>query len=123
MLEILAKIVDDGLVTNGVETFRLHSGVRKTDGEFIQRIISQIAPKTYLEVGFAYGISTLYAGEALQKTEQPYVHYIIDPKQSAGWHGVGIYNMKKSNLWDNVKFYEERSEYILPRVWTHSATQ
>jgi predicted O-methyltransferase YrrM len=113
---VLRSILDTGLVTNGEETFKLHSAISEEEGRFIQENISRFEPRIYLEVGLAFGISTLYAGDSLGRTGQSYSHHIVDPQQHTAWNGVGIYNLKQAGLWDNISFYEAPSEYVLPQL-------
>src|SRR3546814_228529 len=113
---VLRTILEKRVVTNGTETIPLSSSVDAEEGALIQRAIRAIEPRTYLEVGFAYGVSALFAGAALRDLGRPYTHHILDPQQSGNWKGIGIHNLRTAGLWDSVDLHEESSEYCLPRL-------
>jgi predicted O-methyltransferase YrrM len=110
------NILKQGIVTNGAEEFLLHSAISGREGKLIEEIVAEVQPKVYLEVGFAYGISALYAAKALQRLGHPYTHHIIDPSQQTHWHNVGIHYLKSNGLWHNVRFHEMGSELALPQL-------
>jgi len=91
----------------------LHSGVSKKDGEFLQKIISENKFKTTIEVGCAYGISSLYICAATSQFDN-YFHTIIDPFQKE-WKNIGLLNIKRNN-WTNFEIIEELSEIALPEL-------
>jgi hypothetical protein len=73
---------------------RLHSNISEEEGSFIQGIIREARPQVSLEVGCAYGVSSLYICEALCEVNAV-KHIIIDSHQSfpygkdhrSGWEG------------------------------------
>lgn len=112
----IAEIMGTRKVTNGRATFELSSSISADEGEQLARWLTAVKPDTYLEVGFAYGISALYAGSALKATKKNYTHIIIDPMQSENWHNVGVHNLQREGLWDNVQYREQGSETALPEL-------
>jgi predicted O-methyltransferase YrrM len=103
------KIVRD---SSGNE-YALSSEIDSTEGDFLYRLISsdKSIMKT-LEVGCAYGLSSLHICEALRNRSSP-SHVIIDPKQMDVWHGVGISNLEKAQI-DFFRPIYEPSELALP---------
>lgn len=91
----------------------LHSGVSKEDGEFLQKIISENKFKNTIEVGCAYGISSLYICAATSQYDN-YFHTIIDPFQK-DWKNIGVLNLKRNN-WNNFELIEKLSEIALPQL-------
>lgn len=94
---------------------RLKSEIDRYEGEFIAKIISN-DPKIIntLEVGCAYGLSSLYICSALK--ERPGVsHIIIDPFQSNHWDGSGVKHLEEAgvNFFDLI---EAKSEIALPKL-------
>lgn len=116
MEDVLRDILVKRTVTNGTETVPLSSAIDAEEGALIQRVIREVQPATYLEVGLAYGVSALFAGEALRALGRPYTHHILDPMQYSNWKGIGVHNLRQAGLWDAVAFHPEASEYCLPRL-------
>jgi predicted O-methyltransferase YrrM len=109
-------------VTDGQRSFSalnaegLPTYVDREEGALLQRVIRRIRPSTTLEVGMAYGVSTLFICEALVALEQPVRHMAIDPFQRDRWHGVGVHNVARAGFAPVVELIEERSETCLPRL-------
>lgn len=93
--------------------FPLHSEVSKKEGEFLQKIISDNKFKNTLEVGCAYGISSVYICAATSQYDG-YSHTIIDPFQEH-WKHIGVLNLKRNN-WNNFELIENFSEIALPQL-------
>lgn len=91
----------------------LHSGVTKSDGEFLQKIITKNKFKNTIEVGCAYGISSLYICAATSQSDN-YRHTIIDPFQK-DWQNVGISNLKRAGF-NSFELIEKVSELALPQL-------
>ena len=72
------------------------------------------ATEVSLEVGCAYGVSSLYICEALR--EVGYKHIVIDPYQHSGWKGIGLANLRRANYSDIVDFHEAFSHQCLSRL-------
>jgi len=86
------------------EIIRNHSGIIKT-----------------LEVGCAYGLSSLHICMALCGREGAH-HTIIDPFQSSEWDGAGVLNLEKSGV-DFFNLIETKSEFALPRLLENNEGQ
>jgi predicted O-methyltransferase YrrM len=95
--------------------YELHSEVDKFEGELLHAVISsdQTIRRT-LEIGCAYGLSSLHICSALS-TRESARHVIIDPAQHAYWHGVGVYNLKRAGF-SFFELIERPSEFILPEL-------
>lgn len=126
---VLARILETGMVEgpNG-EQIEVHSQVSPGEGEFLQSVIRHVRPKRSIEVGLAYGLSTLYMCEALVEVGAER-HVAVDPYQFAvppeegrhytsftGWKGVGLANVKRAGYGDLVEHIAERSDVALPRL-------
>jgi predicted O-methyltransferase YrrM len=95
--------------------FPLHSEIDPAEGAFIQQVISQDATiSRSLEVGCAYGLSSLHICDALSSRTAPQ-HTIIDPFQSSVWDGAGVRNLEEAGF-RFFKLIEERSEFALPEL-------
>jgi predicted O-methyltransferase YrrM len=94
----------------------------RAEGELLQRIVAETRPSTTLEVGFAYGVSTLYICEALAALRQPVRHIVIDPHQTTQWRGIGLMNVGAAGFEPMVDFHEDRSEHVLPELLKQGET-
>src|SRR3546814_20211731 len=97
---VLETILEKRVVTNGTETIPLSSSVDAEEGALIQRAIRAIEPRTYLEVGFAYGVSALFDAAALSDLGRPYTHHILHPPQSGNRKGLSIPHLTAASPWD-----------------------
>jgi predicted O-methyltransferase YrrM len=114
---ILDRIFKEREVTDGSTVYPLgHYHMDADEGGILQRAIKEARPRHSLEVGMAYGISTLFICDALAEQGDRASHIVIDPFQRTDWHGVGLYNVHQAGYDHLVKFYEERSEFVLPRL-------
>ncbi len=116
MNAILKRLLDTKTVTDGKTIYPLHSHMKPEEGELIQRVIASIRPSTTLEVGMAYGISTLFVCDALAKLPRPARHIAIDPHQTSGWQGIGLAHVQEAGFESFVELHEEGSEFALPRL-------
>lgn len=116
MTGVLHEILQSRQVSDGQEIFPLHSYMDERKGALLTRVFERIRPTTSLEVGFAYGISTLFIGDALSKINQPVRHIVIDPFQSTDWNGIGLKNVERAGYGKFVDLHEEKSELVLPQL-------
>lgn len=116
MNSIIEEIYRTGIVRDRFNNeYKLHSSVDRYEGEFIFQLISSDSDicKT-LEIGCAYGLSSLYICSALSERDSAR-HVIIDPFQHSQWHGVGVSNLHRAGF-DFFELIEIPSEYILPKI-------
>src|SRR5262245_45883333 len=120
----LQRILNERVVTTeGGRALPLNSEISTSEGFFLQDIIRQNKPRVSLEIGCAYGISSLFICQALREVGAER-HIIIDPFQighdhggcDPGWDGVGLTNLKRAGYADLITFYEEVSHRCLPRL-------
>lgn len=92
----------------------LHSHIKAEDGQRVSACIERYGISRTLEVGCAYGVSSLYICEAISKQPNPR-HIIIDPVQSTEWRGVGVRNLREAgySFWELI---EQPSELALPSL-------
>jgi predicted O-methyltransferase YrrM len=93
----------------------LHSAIDREKGEFLRSIVANDPGivKT-LEVGCAYGLSSLFICSELAKRAGA-SHTIIDPFQNTDWDGAGLRNLDEAGF-DFYTFIEDRSEFALPEI-------
>jgi predicted O-methyltransferase YrrM len=114
--ELLEKILESNQVVDEQgNTYPLHSGISRAEGEFIYSLIINNEIHRTIEVGCAFGISSLFICSALAQKDSRN-HVIIDPYQSsAPWHSIGIYNLKKADF-PFFDLIEKPSEIALPEL-------
>jgi predicted O-methyltransferase YrrM len=131
MNAVLADILTSQRVSDGVSSFPLcHPdfpdlavAVDPAEGAWLQQIVHDIRPAESLEIGCAYGVSSLYICEALCSSDALEAspsgtrrHIVVDPFQSTQWRGIGVRNIRDAGFSSLVDFREERSEIVLPRL-------
>jgi predicted O-methyltransferase YrrM len=93
--------------------YKLSSEIDSREGDYLYRLISSDgAIRKTLEVGCAFGLSSLHICEALRNRPGA-SHVIIDPKQLDVWHGVGIAHLRRAG----ITYFDlicEPSELALP---------
>jgi predicted O-methyltransferase YrrM len=98
------------------------SNIDRACGELLQRIIRELRPARTLEVGLAYGISTLFICEALAQASPGATHTVIDPFQNGKWRGLGLRNLTQAGYRQLVEFREAPSEVVLPQLLADGRT-
>ncbi|MGI8960844.1 MAG: class I SAM-dependent methyltransferase [Bryobacteraceae bacterium] len=66
-------------------------------GLFLKDIIADLQPQVTLEIGMAYGISSLFILEALRQAGGA-KHYAIDPNQATQWLNIGVENIRRAEF-------------------------
>lgn len=93
----------------------LHSAIDPEEGLFLERIVgADSSVRRTLEVGCAYGLSSLHICKGLQGRSGAR-HTILDPFQNSQWDGAGIRNLEEAGV-DYFDWIEELSEVALPRL-------
>lgn len=124
MNTVLARILETGTVGEGSDRTSLRhpefpeklSHVSRATGELLQRAIREVRPEVSLEIGLAFGVSTLFICEALQELAAPGVHIVLDPYQHGKWRGLGLKNLQEAGFASLVSFHEEPAELYLPKL-------
>lgn len=116
MQDIIQNIYKTRLVVGrSGEVHKLHSAIDPEEGEFLFSIIrNDPTIRKTLEVGCAYGLSSLYICTAL-KDRAGVSHTIIDPSQNGIWDGVGIRHLETAQI-NFFSLIETGSEFALPRL-------
>lgn len=114
MTDVLASILNKGFVTtdNG-QQLPLHSHLPEPEGRILQSWLTDYQPKNLLEIGLAYGVSSLYICEATSGWSINQ-YDIIDAFQTDQWQGVGVRHLREAGYGDLYRLHEMRSELCLP---------
>jgi predicted O-methyltransferase YrrM len=116
MDEVIRRIYETrSVVGRSGETHYLHSEVDHEEGALLFNTIrDDISIVKTLEVGCAFGLSSLHICKALQSRTRA-SHTIIDPFQTTQWDGVGVKHLEEAG----IRFFnlvEVKSEFALPRI-------
>lgn len=86
-------------------------------GAVVSAVCRAIRPSATLEVGMAWGVSTLLILEALTETGRPFApHVVMDPAQSTYYHNAARRSLRTLGIENLVEFYEAFSELVLPHM-------
>jgi predicted O-methyltransferase YrrM len=94
------------------------TGIPMRDGLQIYDIVRKKKPKKTLEIGFAYGVSTMYFLAGL-KANGFGSHTAIDPFEETDWNGIGLMKVKEVGMQKFFEFMPERSHPALTRLADH----
>lgn len=92
----------------------IHSETGYDQCLFLQEIIQKNSFRKSIEIGFAYGISTLVITDAV--TQFGGTHTVIDKFQNSDWGGVGLDLLAKAGYSEKLSFFEEYSYKVLPQL-------
>lgn len=87
------------------------TSIRKEEAEFIFKFLKNKKINLSLEVGFAFGCSTVYIMAAIKA-----LHYTIDPNQKKHYENLGLLNVKKMGFKDRLVFKNTYSHEALPGI-------
>ena len=97
MNPVAQRILETGAVSDGDVVYPLgqyHMDAR--EGSVLQKAIAAVRPIVSLEIGMAYGLSTLFICEELAKQHGKATHVVIDPFQNSDWRGIGMRHVREA---------------------------
>lgn len=123
MEQIIEKIYETGsVVGKSGQVHKLNSAIDREEGKFLFSLIQDDPTiRKTLEVGCAYGLSTLHICSAIRDRVGA-SHTIIDPFQNTQWDGVGIVNLEAAGI-DFFNLLEIKSEFALPKLLEQNGGQ
>jgi predicted O-methyltransferase YrrM len=119
MNSVLQQILTTGFVEAQDGTRHLvHSSIPVEEGRYLQGLIRDRRPSVSLEIGCAFGVSSLFICEAMREVGGKQ-HIIIDPFQNDPahpWGGIGSANLARAGYGTMVELREALSFECLPRL-------
>jgi predicted O-methyltransferase YrrM len=115
----IVEIYRSGVVhgADGAAYSIMPASVTPERGRFLADLCRAERALATLEIGMAWGLSTLFILEALAENgAPPHAHVVVDPFQSSRWHGAALRSVREAGAGEMVEFYEEPSEILLPRM-------
>jgi predicted O-methyltransferase YrrM len=86
-------------------------------GRFLLEMCRTQHPAATLEVGLAWGLSTLHIFQALAENRVAAPHHVImDPFQSSVFHNAALRELRELGLERSAEFYPQPSGLVLPRL-------
>jgi predicted O-methyltransferase YrrM len=83
-----------GTAVDGPITIDKNARISIEQGAMMHKLMRSYSIKRSLEVGFAYGYSTVWMLGALQSQSNAF-HVAIDPYEKSYWHGIGLTQVKR----------------------------
>lgn len=118
MNPILAEILNTKTIATPYgDTLPLHSHLPALEGTLLHDWIREYRPARLLEIGLAYGVSSLYICDAISLWNITHYH-IIDAFQSQEWQRIGVYNLERAGYGGQFILHEQLSELCLPNLLT-----
>lgn len=100
--------------TKDQQTIQVNSATSVEQCEFLERLILENKFTASVEIGCAYGISSLAITDAVVKNNGK--HTIIDKFEVTDWYGVGLELIEKAGYTSRVDFYEDFCYVVLPKL-------
>src|SRR4051794_31379157 len=91
-----------------------NSFIPRDECELIYDTIAANGATDAIEVGMAFGVSTLCIADALHRNSADARLVSIDPHQTAGWHRAGVHLVERAEYASIVTLIEEPSQTALP---------
>ena len=120
MHPLVESVLETGVVTTPEGSqISAHSYIRRDECELIYRQVFALRARQAVEIGMAFGVSTLCLCDALSQvmpinSATPPRLVVMDPDQNTGWRGVGIQQIATAGFSDLIDFREESSQQVLP---------
>lgn len=84
-------------------------------GAALHKLVRDSKVSRSLEIGFAYGYSTVWILDALRKRDDA-VHHAIDPFEATLWHGIGLVQASRVKTAAKFRWLPGYSVHALSRL-------
>ncbi len=102
---------------DGTEHRIFPNSVTPDRGAFIRDVCRAERARSVLEIGMAWGLSTLHILEGLLNNGAgEHAHVVVDPQQTSEFHGAGNQILRDAGVEQFVEFHQDYSELLLPRL-------
>lgn len=115
--EVLEAMYTTGTTSTSTgDERRLHSSISPRMSSALYRAVRRTRPKIAVEIGMAYGASTLAILTALRDNAEQAMLFSIDPSQGSYWESAGSANVHRAGLSDLHMLIEEPDYLALPNL-------
>ena len=97
-------------------TVRADSFIARAECELIYRAVETAKAVRAVEIGMAYGVSSLCIADALRRGAAAPLLISIDPNQTTQWRSAGLHLLRRAGVAEHVRLIEETSQRALPRL-------
>ena len=113
---VLDEMIETGFtVSPQGEKLEMNAAIFPLYANALYNIILKLTPMVLLEVGMAFGVSTLAMLTALKKIDNPKSKLIsIDPEAFKGWKGSGRFAVERAGLAARHIMMEDYDYFALP---------
>lgn len=115
------NILKNGVMeTPGGSVIEINSQISLTEGLFLQQVVEEIKPQVSLEIGVAFGISSMFICEVLDHIgAKKHIAIDLGPIKKSGTDeldrfGLGLLNLERCGYDNLVEAYAMPSEIALP---------
>lgn len=114
-------IIEEILVGRSAYTLKgdkipVHSDIGLAHAEALYETVFKNRPKVVLEIGMAFGVSSLSILTALRDIGADGRLLSIDPLQTPDWNGCGLASIARAGLKDRHEMREDYDYKVLPRL-------
>jgi predicted O-methyltransferase YrrM len=115
-LPVISRIAQTGGVEDAAGTILpLHSGIDPKYAQVLHDLVLREKPELVVEIGMAYGISTMAVLSALEANGSGRL-ISIDPSQTSFWKGIGMLNVQRSGWAARHQLIEKSDHIALPEL-------
>lgn len=93
-----------------------NSFIPRDECELVYDVIARGGAKRAIEVGLAYGVSTLCIADGLHRNGPDSRLVSIDSHQTASWQRAGVHLVERAGYGSMLTVIEEPSQIVLPRL-------
>jgi predicted O-methyltransferase YrrM len=94
----------------------VHGHISAAHANALYRTVREIRPPIALEIGMAFGTSSLAIAQALSDIGEGGRLISVDPNQSALWRNIGVRNIERAGLAAQHQLIERRDYTALPEL-------
>ena len=109
-------LVERSAYTLAGEKIPVHSDIGVAHAEALYKTILETRPTTVIEVGMAFGVSSLAILTALREIGLNGKLLSIDPVQTPDWKGCGLAAIARAGLKDRHEMHEDYDYNALPKL-------
>ena len=109
-------LVERSAYTLAGDKIPVHSDIGVAHAEALYKTILQTRPTTVVEVGMAFGVSSLAILTALREIGLNGKLLSIDPVQTPDWKGCGLAAIARAGLKDRHEMHEDYDYNALPKL-------
>ncbi len=117
MNPVLREIIETGVTSlpNGSK-IKAHSGVGPDSGRVLRHAVEVAKPTVGIEVGLAFGLSTLHILDAMQDHGGGRLIGMDPAQDDSTWQNGGLHNVQRAGFGERYEFHAATSQQLLPQL-------